>query len=262
MQLSLSTTQFQQSFLQLTNNQSEPLFKAQLQNFNRTGQVDHSLTTTLFNLISQEIHIITDVIATITTLNTTLLSEMKTKRKLFLTESSQHCSFLLSSPLLVELKFTTDLRHTQHEFNFFLSKFKRSMDRIFLFSGVYEELYIISAYASSLPSSYTLSYSDSLFAITHGTSSYQFSIYPIFLITKFLLKDSVSDIKGNLIMEYLMDHIQSSSPYLLTISEEEHITLFKNLYTMKYLSSHALGKVTSSKSIRVPKLINFLHLTR
>ena len=167
---------------------------------------------------------------------------------------------LLNSDLILEKKFAYDLRQIQNEYKFFLSKFKSSMDKIYNFSGLYEELYIISAFAVSLPATYTLTYSGEIFSISHGSSTSKFTIFPIFFLVKYLFQGLQESSKIKPIMEYLLDNISTSTKYVITLSEDDQIKVFSDYCTMKFISDYIVNRVVEKQSILYTKIINFFIL--
>lgn len=262
MQLSIHETAFQKMFLQLINNQSKGYYKERFDNFNLTGTLDHSVTTNIFNLINTELASLKEIFPSLTKHKLNVQEEIRNlKKKIILKPKKSSISQIFDISYLIEYKFHSSLKSFETESNFLFSKFYASIHRLYSFTGIYEELYLLNSLVLSITGNATISYKNNNFTLLKGSTNISFQIFPIFFIIKFLLLDQYSDFKIQIVLKYLLEKISHSDEYLLTISDEEQIKKFFDYCNMKYLSEYVLTNVENNIPILLPKIITINQLS-
>lgn len=261
MQHLISETYFQKSFLAYVHSQSRPFYKANFKDFNTNSNLDHSVTNTLFNLLNKEITVIKEMVPTLDQVYQTLQLETKNQKKKLLSKDNANILARLSdSPFIIEYKFHSSLKNYENELKFIISKFTISLNRLYVFAGLYEELYLLNAMYLHVNGDAILSYKNNIFSLTKNSTTLTFQVFPIFFFSKYLLNDQFTNYFIRTVLEYVLKNNFLSSNYLLTIADDEQIKNFNAYCTMTYLSEFAFRKVLNGESIRIPSIHNLSKL--
>ena len=262
MHISISQTDYQRQFLSTVNNQSKDFFKSKFKNFNVSGELDHSLTNTIFNLINKEIASLIELFPSLCTSYTNYGQERKNQRKLLLSESQSGTLSLLtqSHPFLLDYKFARSLNKVSTEYQILFGKFQSSMAKLLVYMGVYEELYLVNTLSLSYDVNYSLSFDQSIFTFFTRNKSVTFKVLPIFFLVKYLFSASELAYTKRILLEHLLTGDFQSPQVLLTISDMDQIEVFFEFCNMQYLSDFALAKLNKGESIQLPKVLNISQL--
>ena len=111
MQLSIHETVFQKLFLQLITDQSKDYYKERFGNFNLTGTLDHSVTTSIFNLINTELASLKEIFISLNQHQANLQEGIKNqKKKILLKPKKSSISQIFDKSFLIEYKFHISLK--------------------------------------------------------------------------------------------------------------------------------------------------------
>ena len=262
MKISISQTSYQKHFLSIINDQSRNFFKNKFQNFNVSGELDHSLTNTVFNLINRELTSLTDLFPSLHNSFTKFEQERRNQRKIFHLESNFDRIHLVpqSMPRFFDYEFTKALKKVSTEYQFQVDKFSSSIAKLLVYMGIYEELYLVNSLVLSFDANYSLSYDQSIYTISTRTNSLTFKVFPIFFLVKFLFSASDLDYSKKIILEKLLSLDFQTPQILLTISDRDQINKFFEFCNMTYLSEFVIEKLCKGEGIQLPKVINISQL--
>ena len=258
MQLSIHQTDYQKDFLSLVKNQSLDYYKSKILSCNVSGDIDHSLTNTLFNLINKEISSLLESIPALTDAYTSVQLESKNLKKTILSDhSSDRIMSLTESFNMVDhYLFSSTLKKQSTPYKFLYEKFSASIQKLIVTMGVYEELYLINTLAISYDSSFSLSFDKSAFSFSTRSNSLSFKVIPIFFLVKFLLSKTDSIIAIQLILEQLLSYDFQQVQYLVTISDMDQISPFYDFCSMQNLSDFMIAKLAKNDQFQLPRVIN------
>lgn len=258
MQLSLSQTTLQKKFLEIINTESRSFYKTRFSSFNICGELDHSFTTTIFNLINKEIASIKDILVVLEQSFTRLQAEKRQQKKNFIAtgQSSKFTLVLSSQPFLREYHFNLKIKKQANDYQFLYDKFTASINKLLAFIGVYEELYIIYTLSISFGPAYNLVFESGMFSLYTKANTVSFKVIPLFFLIKYLLSGINSTFQISLILEKLLSNDFSQVKYLVTISDIDQIKIFNKYCNSDYLTK--VSKYTSNFNFQfnVPKIIN------
>ncbi len=258
MQLNIRQTDYQKKFLSLVKDQSIQFYEERFSEFNLSSKLDHSLTTTIFNLINKEISSIIELTPTLTESYNKFQAESKNLKIKILTEQSSRGITVLSDsyPRFDHIIFSSILKESSEEYRFLFTKFSTIMERLIICMAVYEELYLVNTLAMSYDASYSLSFENSVFTFETRTNKLEFKVIPIFFLVKVLLPELESDFIQRNILEKLLLFDFQSVPFLLTISDMDQIIFFYDVCTMKYLHGFYMQKLLKGQQFQLPRIIN------
>jgi hypothetical protein len=260
MHLTFSTTDYQKSFFSFVNPNSHDFIKSKFKIFSVTGEIDHSITTSIFNTISNDLTILIDLLPSLLDSHIKFSRDKIQQKKLLLSQSRiGRSSVLRSHPLLVDFRFTNAISSSKNEYNFLSSKVTTLFQKLISYMGVYEELYLINTLFLSLDSSYSLEYANSVFSLSNKKNSITFKVFPIFFLTKWLFP-KIDDFANTFLLERLLDYDYYSSQFLLTISDLDQISSFFDSCNMNFLSKFVLSRLEKNLSVQLPKIVNISQL--
>lgn len=262
MQLNIRQTEYQKRFLSFVKDQSIQFYKEKFSLFNLSGELDHSLTTAIFNLINKEISSITELSQSLTESYDKFKANSKNLKKGLLDEHSLGgiTVFFTNYPKIDHKIFTSTLKESSEEYRFLYTKFSIIMDRLIIYMGVYEELYLVNTLTLSYNASFSLHFENSVFSFGTRTNKVEFKVIPIFFLVKLLHPKLESESIRTSILEELLNFDFQSVPFLLTISDMDQITSFYDICNMKYLHDFYMEKLFKGLEFQLPRIINLSQL--
>ena len=264
MHLSLQRTDFQNHFLSHVNDDSRSFFKNKFDMFNVSAELNHSVTTTIFNLINKEIATLKDLIPSL--LQSLDQFGLETKNQLKLLISPSHRSFkdsvIDSQHFIFDPSFDFSLKKHRSKSDFLSNKFSASMLRLYSFMGVYEELYLINTLFLSYGPTHTLTFKDHVFTFSTHANSVTFTIFPIFFFVKFLFPALSDKYAIRLILEKFLSFDRFNPSYLVSIADLEQISAFYSVCNMDYLSQFRITKLSSQENFATPSLPTILTISQ
>lgn len=265
MQLFIDQTEIHKAFFAHIRDQTRLFYKNKIQLFNSSGDLDHSLTNNIFNMITTEINTLKDLFPSIIRVYNDLQEGIINQKKFIVSERyEQSKNYLMrkmnSNPLIFDKYFNKRIKKLQNDYDYLLNKFTIMMDKLKACMGLYEELYLVNLFSLSFGPNYSLNYKDSNYIIANSHSKISFKIIPIFFFMKFVLQQNNDRFINKLILEKILETNFTRSNFLLTISDQEQIDSFQTFCNMNYLSEFLLNKIYKGESYQLPKIINFNNL--